>query len=437
MSQYSIEKDEFLNTNKSIYECFMLADSVTGELNSDYYRAFVNAGYYTPKGRLQTSQQQVTYFSTNIFGSGNDFWDNYTANNATIIHSPNESAILMSVANTAGSECIRQTKQVMQYVPGRTAEFTTAFILTMPIPGIRKRIGCFDKNNGFYFEELGTATGADYSVVLRSSVTGTPVETRVLRENWNGDKLDGTGPSGIIATPDTIHLLMVTADWYGAGSVQFQFVIDGRKHVIHTFYNANRISNAWSAIPFVPIRKELTNVSSNTAATLLSLSSAFSLDGSSTSPGVAMSQGRFNQTLATKDVFYPTVSIRMKSTALNSVNILRRMFGRVHATNSSWRWKIIVNAELTGANWVPHELQNSTIEVDVSATAVANGMSVLYGIGDVGGGSIEFEASDAKSSTFQLGRSNLGANTDTFTIAVASTGTNDVFDTVIRWREAR
>ena len=135
--------------------------------------------------------------------------------------------------------------------------------------------------------------------------------------------------------------------------------------------------------------------------------------------------------------FYPTVSIRMKSTALNSVNILRRMFGRVHATNSSWRWKIIVNAELTGANWVPHELQNSTIEVDVSATAVANGMSVLYGIGDVGGGSIEFEASDAKSSTFQLGRSNLGANTDTFTIAVASTGTNDVFDTVIRWREAR
>ena len=147
MSQYSIEKDEFLNTNKSIYECFMLADSVTGELNSDYYRAFVNAGYYTPKGRLQTSQQQVTYFSTNIFASGNDFWDNYTAN------------------------------------------------------------------------------------------------------------------------------------------------------------NANRISNAWSAIPFVPIRKELTNISSNTAATLLSLSSAFSLDGSSTSPGVAMSQGRFNQTLATKDVF--------------------------------------------------------------------------------------------------------------------------------------
>ena len=100
MSQYSIEKDEFLNTNKSIYECFMLADSVTGELNSDYYRAFVNAGYYTPKGRLQTSQQQVTYFSTNIFASGNDFWDNYTANNATIIHLPNESAILMSVANT-------------------------------------------------------------------------------------------------------------------------------------------------------------------------------------------------------------------------------------------------------------------------------------------------------------------------------------------------
>lgn len=30
MSQYSIEKDEFLNTNKSIYECFMLAVASTG-----------------------------------------------------------------------------------------------------------------------------------------------------------------------------------------------------------------------------------------------------------------------------------------------------------------------------------------------------------------------------------------------------------------------
>lgn len=74
MSQYSIETDQFLNINKTIYEVMMLADPVDGSLNSDYHRAFVDAGYYTPKGRLQTSQSQITYFSTNIYGLGLDFW---------------------------------------------------------------------------------------------------------------------------------------------------------------------------------------------------------------------------------------------------------------------------------------------------------------------------------------------------------------------------
>lgn len=32
MSQYSIEKDEFLNTNKSIYECFVLASTGTNDV---------------------------------------------------------------------------------------------------------------------------------------------------------------------------------------------------------------------------------------------------------------------------------------------------------------------------------------------------------------------------------------------------------------------
>lgn len=437
MSQYSIETDQFLNINKTIYEVMMLADPVDGSLNSDYHRAFVDAGYYTPKGRLQTSQSQITYFSTNIYGLGLDFWDNYTANNATIIHTPNASAITMSVANTAGSEAIRQTKQVMQYIPGRSAEFTTAFTLTMPVPGVRTRIGAFDESNGFYFEQLGIPGGGEYSVCLRSKVTGTVVERKVSRENWNGDKLDGTGPSKIIATPNTIHLMMVEADWYGAGDVRFNFVIDGRKHTIHTFRNANIEPNAWSATPFVPIRFELTNVSSTSAASFIVLSSAFALDGVSISPGVPMSTLRYNQTLAIKDTFYPTISIRCKPDALNSINILTRFFGKIHATNSSWRWKLLVNPELTGASWVNHELPYSTVQIDISATAVANGLPVLYGLGEVSGASIDLETGPNKSTTFQIGRSNLGANTDILTLAVASNGTNDVFDAVLRWRECR
>jgi hypothetical protein len=68
--------------------------------------------------------------------------------------------------------------------------------LETPVAGVRRRFGIFDENNGAYFEDDGV-----YSCVLRSKATGSVVETRVTRDNWNGDKLDGTGPSQITVDP--------------------------------------------------------------------------------------------------------------------------------------------------------------------------------------------------------------------------------------------
>ena len=46
--------------------------------------------------------------------------------------------------------------------------------------------------NGIYFEQEGQET----YMVLRSYVTGSVVNTRVPRNQWNGDQLNGIGVSG-------------------------------------------------------------------------------------------------------------------------------------------------------------------------------------------------------------------------------------------------
>ena len=50
------------------------------------------------------------------------------------------------------------------------------------------------KTDGAIFRTRGCQS---LSCVIRRQTAGGVVEDRVVRENWNGDKLDGTGPSGI------------------------------------------------------------------------------------------------------------------------------------------------------------------------------------------------------------------------------------------------
>ena len=54
----------------------------------------------------------------------------------------------MSVGSTAGDKVIRQTRQVMRYIPGRVSLVSFAIRLETPVAGVRRRFGVFDGNNG-------------------------------------------------------------------------------------------------------------------------------------------------------------------------------------------------------------------------------------------------------------------------------------------------
>ena len=86
---------------------------------------------------------------------------------------------------------------------------------------------------GFYFEDGGD--GDYYCCVANSSATCGPTLERIPRADWNGDKLDGNGPSGITADPEAQQLVAFEYEWYGSGSIKFGWVIDGEIRIIHTF----------------------------------------------------------------------------------------------------------------------------------------------------------------------------------------------------------
>jgi hypothetical protein len=158
-------------------------------------------------------------------------------------------------------------------------------------------------------------------------------------------------------------------------------------------------------------------------------------DGNVDKLGTLLSQsnGITGTTMITDNVFYPIVSLRLKSTALNSVMLLRSLQA-VTNDNTNVYWKLLQNATLTGANWTNHADVDSFVQYDISATALSNGRDILSGF-IVSGGSTLIEVD--RLADLQLSRSGIGTISDTFTLACASPNTNKKALAVLNWIEQR
>lgn len=431
MAQWNKNTQDFLNQERSLFEVFQIADH-WGE-QTDWRPNFTTAN------RLKTSPYETIFFDTFQYSKEDDVWADGITGNATCAHNPNESNVVMEVGGAAGDKIIRQTKRVMRYTPGRSSLLAFAIRLDTPDPGVRRRFGLFDENNGVYFED----NGGIYSCVIRSSTSGSVVENRVVRDDWNGDKLDGNGYSQIIADSTKQQLVLFDYEWYGAGQVKVRWAIDGEIHTIHTFNHANRIENVWCQTPFLPIRCELENVTGETAGPhyLYQGSNSLSQEGASEIAGVLVSQqnpisGTSLGGQGSQGTFFPVISVKLKDDQLGGIIIPQSLQAAISGQGEDIYWKLVENATLTGASFVDHENPDSFTQIDTSATALTGGRTIIAGF-EVAGSSTLIPI-DGKS-YLSLGRSGIGTNltSDTYTLACAANQPNLSALGVLNWIEQR
>jgi hypothetical protein len=328
----------------------------------------------------------------------------------------------------------------MRYIPGRTSTLTYAMRLGPSTVGIRRRVGLFDDSNGFYFEDAGVLDAGglpEYNVVIRSSTTGSVLETRVARSTWNGDRLDGTGSSGIILNPDAIQMIEFEYEWYGAGQIAFGFTIDGHTHIIHVFNHANLLELPWASTPFLPIKLEIENLT-GAAGThyLYQGSNSLISEGVPEKLGIAqnITSPIAGRTMTTANTFYPILSIRLKTTALKGI-VLPTFFQAATVDNTSVFYKLVRNATLTGASFVDMPDANSFAQYDVSATAMTGGIDIDSGFVISGGGGTGVRL-DADT-VYQIGRGSMGTVSDILTLAIACPNANKAALAAMTWIEQR
>ena len=424
MAQWNKNEQDYLNQERTLFEVFQIADH-WGE-QSDFRPEF------TSNRRLKTSPYQTVFFNTFQYGLENDVWDQRITGIGSAVHNLDASNVTMSVGVTTGSKVIRQTRSVMRYIPGRAASLSFVVRLETPQVGIRRRFGLFTDTDGFFFED----NGGTYSCVLRNTTAGITSDTRVTRDDWNGDKLDGTGWSQYTADATKIQMVNFDYEWYGTGQVCVNWVIGGEKINIHKFNTANELERPWSSTPFLPIRCEIENVT-GVAGTHYMYQGSNSLiqEGQPEKLGTLVSYANpiTGTTMAVANTFYPILSLRLKPTDLAGI-VLPRSLQVATNDNTNVFWRLVENPTLTGGTWINHPNSDAITQVNTSATASTGGVVLLQGF-TVGGGAQLIEL-DSKAA-LQLGRTGIGTVSGIYTLECASPNTNKAALAVLNWLEQR
>lgn len=394
----------------------------------------------TSKNRRKVSNYEIIDYCSYQYNKRDDVWDEETVNGSSELDGLKAMAKLV-VGSVTGDKVVRQTKRVMRYIPGRPNEASMAVIFGTARADIRKRVGVFDAANGAFLENDGT----DYNVVIRRTTTNGVEETRIERANWNRDKLDGTGPSGITIDFEKIQLVVIDYEWYGAGHVEFKFTIGHQTIVAHEFEHANTIDYTWASSAFLPLRVELENTGSNFLGqhTLFHGSHSVLAEGQLGTQGVEhnIHSTVAGYTLGNAGDFSPVVSIRLKSDRLNGVVNLKEFSASTFDNTTGPRdiiYEIRKNATITGGTWSTQGTE-SHVEYNIDAANMTGGEIVRSGY--ISNQNLGSTISFLDGVLTQIERSTtttLADTSDIYTLAITSPShdSRDVFGS-LSWVEIR
>lgn len=323
-------------------------------------------------GRLRVSNPFTIFDSQSRFFA-DQHYSYVTATGGTTSYNTNQSSVNLSVTTTSGSTAVAQTFRVFPYQPGKSLLTLQTFTMASARSNLRQRIGYFSAQNGVYLEQ--GANGVTF--VIRTYTSGTVDDSRyVAQANWNGDKLDGTGPSGVTLDLTKTQILWFDIEWLGVGNVRCGFIINGVYVVCHTFQNANQPTSTkvYMQTAVLPLRYEIATTSTTaSAATLQMICSTVISEGGYeqvSAPYIARASGTgvpiANNTGLS---FTPLVSMRVNSSYYGAV-IIPSIVNFAATYSGTYEVVLVRNPTLTGATWAAGPISNGMVDVDTAATAM-------------------------------------------------------------------
>ena len=404
----------------------------TASGNTVYMQPATTAG--DAFGRLRVSNP-LTLFDSSHRYSVNGHWATSTGTSGTVTFSSNEGLVNMSVGTVSGSKVYRETNRVFPYQPGKSLLIMNTFVMSSGQTNLRQRAGYFSSGNGIYFQQSGDT----YSIVERSSVSGTVTETIIPQSSWNGDKLNGSGESKITLDPTKSQIFWADIEWLGVGTVRTGFVINGQFILCHSFHHANIVPGTYITTATLPARYEIEALNTLSASgTLKQICSTviseggYQVRGDANSASNALNSPRV---CTNSGVFYPAAAIRLKSTRLDAVVIPNALSMLGQGNNAVFNWKVIQGGTVSGGTWTSAGT-NSPVEYNLSGVSISGGNTLAAGfISANTQGQNVLELTTDQLFKYQLERDSFTGTPTELIFAVGSKSDGDTVFSALDWEE--
>lgn len=430
MAQYRRDRHEYLLNGNTIFEVVMLADQYGNRIGPANPSGMAVDAF----GRARTSSPLTLFDSSHRFRD-NGLWSTANTAGANTQFNANAGLIEINVGTGSDQEVIRETTKVFSYQPGKSLQNMNTFIMAPAQTGLRQRVGYYGANNGIYLEQ----SNSDIYFVERSLVTGTVSETRVSKENWNFDPLDGTGPSRKTLDLTKGQILFSDVEWLGLGTVRMGFVIDGEFIHCHSFHHANEVASTYITTASLPLRYEIKNTAATASPSCLKqVCSTVISEGGYELRGLQQAIATPIATprdLTNAGTYYPVISIRLKSDFLDAIIIPTAISLLGIGNNAFFNWRIVAGGTVTTASWTSAGA-NSAVEYTLTGTAHSGGRIIAQGfVNSNTQGANALDILKEALFQFQLERNGLSDTPEPFTLVVASKVAGDDVYAALDWEE--
>lgn len=291
--------------------------------------------------------------------------------------------IKISTGTTGASLALLESAELGRYIPGFGAEFGIGVrIPTLPTGNQNVFWGAatVERNDGIYF---GVDATGPYVAVLRNSV-----ETKIRQDEWNIDKLDGTGASGVTLDLTEGTIFQVDFTWYGYGNISWGIItpVAGKQTLVRCHqFKPNEQTSVES--PNLNLFVYAGNGGTETNIDVYVGGRQYAIVGrylpkyrySGESRGTNASK------VSTSTTRIPLVTFRAK-TAFRDRSIRLQKFSAI-VSSEPVIIEFVLNGSLTGASYstpTNHTAAETALEVDTSATAISGGVTIWGDLIDAG-----------------------------------------------------
>lgn len=309
---------------------------------------------------------------------------NTVTNGGTVTQS-NGMCVVGTSTTTASTAKFRTERHAKYRVGlGGLARFTTLFETN--VASTEQYVGIMDEQGSGAAFKNGLAVGYD-GTTFGFHRFQNDTKITVAQTDFNRDKLDGTGPSGMTLDPTKLNVWAIRCQYLGAGEIQLLCEDDstGELIVVHetVYTNANTQPSTFNPNYHFIIWAD--NKATTTDLVVKSSSYAYFVEGKTKyyeTHQPQQSSGTVQKTSVTTAT--AILTIRSKSTYASKTNFIDSVLELFTASieaggaNNLATIRLIKDATLGGTpSWSDINTTNSVMEIDTSGTTVTGGKELL------------------------------------------------------------